>query len=86
MTVNSLSSSQGCELTAGVLTSPVEQVLVKVEQVLGAGGLSVPPAGLLSILNVETVVVTRTRTKWFTMQTRGVSDLDTKYKRLPRWG
>ena len=36
MTVNSLSSSQECELAAGVLTSPVEQVLVKVEQVLVA--------------------------------------------------
>ena len=36
MTVNSLSSSHGCELAADVLTSPVEQVLVKVEQVLVA--------------------------------------------------
>ena len=51
--MNSLSSLHACELAECVLTPQVEQGLVEDEQV--AGSLSLPPAGLLSILNVETV-------------------------------
>ena len=75
--MNSLSSPHECELAACVQTPPVKQVLVEVEQVLVACNFL--QLGCSVFLMLRLYRVTRTITKWTTMQARGVSDPDTKY-------